>query len=151
MVPENDFAQQYINDDVNDNSDSALDLSAVLGHNNDADSSHLQRTQGLARPGQSASDTATAALAQYHTMTVPRPTEQAFLNQPTENGDRGADALSDQNNARIASDVGFSAQHEAEQSPPDLPAQSLPPTSKPAVGTDEWHKVRKDNHKEGMS
>ncbi|QIX01529.1 hypothetical protein AMS68_007046 [Peltaster fructicola] len=119
LAPDNDFTQQYINDDVDESADNGLDFSAVLAQS-EADPSHVQRIQALARPGQSASDTATAALAH-------------LLSQQADNGER-TEAV-DQTNA------------EGESSPSDLPPQGQN-SVKPAVGSDEWHKVRRDNHKE---
>jgi hypothetical protein len=70
----------------------------------------------------SVGDTAAAALA-YHQMTVPQATELQFQTQNSGDGSFGMGA------------------------PSDSPPQSA--THKPQVGTDEWHKVRRDNHKEG--
>lgn len=98
----------------------------------------------------SASDTATAALAQYHTMTVPQPTENTFKHQPTEGGDRVSATPVDQTpNQRSGSfgDMEVNASNGDASSPSG--AQATPGGSKPSVGSDEWHKVRRDNHKEG--
>lgn len=100
-------------------------------------------------------------MAQYHTMTVPQSTEQAFMTQPTDqSGDRGATANSESGNTNAQprtssfSDFDISqANNEAGQnggsgSPTGANAAGGP---KPQVGTEEWHKVRRDNHKEGKS
>ncbi|KAF2861197.1 hypothetical protein K470DRAFT_193865, partial [Piedraia hortae CBS 480.64] len=86
-----------------------------------------------------ASDTAAAAMAQYRTMTVPQPTEQTFMHQtgdasPGNTGARGngyGDYEVPKGNGEAAQDEGPTGM-----------------SSKPAVGTQEWHKIRKDNHKE---
>jgi len=107
-----------------------------------------QHNHGDAHPNgggnaSAATDTAAAALTAYGNMTVPQPTEMSFANQPTQgtadsfnmgqNSDFGLDALGNQQSA-------------GDQSPSG-PGSA----NKPAVGSDEWHKVRRDNHKEGKS
>ena len=104
-----EFEQQYLHHAEDD--DHHIDFSSVLGqptHNESAlidEQPPPQPQQQLQQPEQqttnhqpshshnkgiipSASDTATAALAQYHTMSVPQPTENTFMHQPTEGGDR---------------------------------------------------------------
>jgi bHLH factor len=84
-----------------------------------------------------ASSTAAAALAAgiYPTMTIPQPTDVSFATQGSD-GDRGQDS----------SFMDNSQQNDSFMENP-TPSRA----SKPAVGSDEWHKVRKDNHKEGKS
>ena len=116
-----------------------------------------QRSQSQGQNmGQSASDTATAALA-YHTMTVPQPTENAFMVQPTagaEGGDQSGIVTGDQGSAqqRTSSfgemDPPTSAANGEHGSP--NAGDSTPGGGKPTVGSEEWHKVRRDNHKEGI-
>lgn len=77
--------------------------------------------------------TAAAALGVYPGMTVPQPTDISFATQPSD-GDRNQDSFLD--NSQQAGDSFM------EGSTPSGRG------SKPAVGSDEWHKVRKDNHKE---
>ncbi|CAG8954539.1 hypothetical protein HYALB_00001492 [Hymenoscyphus albidus] len=80
-----------------------------------------------------ASSTAAAALAGiYPTMTIPQPTGVSFASQ---------DPDSDRN-----PDNSFMDNSQAGESFMENPQP--PRTPKPAVGSDEWHKVRKDNHKE---
>merc|ERR1711939_1185511 len=50
-------------------------------HGNEQPQVHHQEHNPSADVGQSASDTAAAAMAQYHTMTIPQTTEQSFLQQ----------------------------------------------------------------------
>jgi bHLH factor len=108
----------------------------------------------------SASDTAAAAMAQYHTMTVPQSTEEAFMSQVVESAqsERPNSASIDQGSLgaqqRTGSfdfDVGLKDTTAASngEGSPTAPSQTPGSSSKPAVGTDEWHKVRRDNHKEG--
>ncbi|KAI9050197.1 hypothetical protein LZ554_006338 [Drepanopeziza brunnea f. sp. 'monogermtubi'] len=78
--------------------------------------------------------TAQAALAGiYPTMTVPQATDVAFATQDSDGGRDNPYMDSNQN------DGGYPGygQEPVERS-----------RGKPAVGSDEWHKVRKDNHKE---
>jgi len=88
-----------------------------------------------------ASSTAAAALAGiYPTMTIPQPTDISFATQGSDI-DRGQDS----------SFMGDSQQ--GGDSFMDTPSQQNQSSgrssgSKPVVGSDEWHKVRKDNHKE---
>lgn len=77
--------------------------------------------------------TAAAALGIYPTMTVPQPTDVSFANQ-TSDSDRNDQSFVD---SQDMNDFMSTPQHGGRS------------TGKPAVGSDEWHKVRKDNHKEG--
>ena len=81
---------------------------------------------------QSATDTAAAALSYSHGL------PDLQFSQST--GD---------NDASFQGATGFSLdalKDGAAQSSPTAPGSA----SKPPVGSDEWHKVRRDNHKEGM-
>lgn len=161
-----EFENHYLqtDDDGMNNADGVMDFSPALaalvqrgGDHDDAEHDSAQLpVQGGDGSGQSASDTAAAAMAQYHTMTVPQSTEQSFMTQ-TEGGDR--------QNSTSAEQGGSNAQHRHSSFGDfDTSAAQLSPNgetspvaggasggSKPAVGSEEWHKVRKDNHKEGMS
>lgn len=91
-----------------------------------------------------ASSTAAAALAGiYPTMTIPQPTDVSFASQVSE-GDRNQDSsfLNDSQQA----DNSFIES----QTPSHPPSSGRAAGNKPVVGSDEWHKVRKDNHKEGL-
>ncbi|KAG9204794.1 hypothetical protein B5807_06470 [Epicoccum nigrum] len=98
----------------------------------------------------SVGDTAAAALA-YHQMTVPQATELQFQTQPT--GGDNAFNMGDHQQQTSMQDFSLEALKAATQTGrPGQPANSdSPPQSashKPVVGSDEWHKVRRDNHKE---
>lgn len=81
-----------------------------------------------------ASSTAAAALAGiYPTMTIPQPTDVSFASQGS--GDQNQDSFMD-------------TSQQGNDSFLENPTPSRT-SSKPAVGSEEWHKVRKDNHKEG--
>ncbi|KAK3113316.1 basic helix-loop-helix protein [Teratosphaeriaceae sp. CCFEE 6253] len=124
-----------------------------------------QTRGGGGGPQPSASDTAAAAMAQYHTMTVPQTTESAFMRQvhdPATDGAPGnssgagdpASAQQRQDGNSFANFDPEAPQKEGEGSPGENGETSpgggpgAPGGPKPAVGSDEWHKVRRDNHKE---
>lgn len=101
----------------------------------------------------SVGDTAAAALA-YHQMTVPQATELQFQTQAT--GGDNAFNMGDHQQQTSMQDFSLEALKAATQTGrPGQPANSDSPpqsaTHKPQVGSDEWHKVRRDNHKEGES
>lgn len=104
-------------------------------------------------------NTAAAALAAgiLPQLTVPQPTELSFVStgSGTDDGDQQLDAsfsLGGQENGQnhhtqgtpynLGNFQGTAAQMAAAR-------ESINAGNKPAVGSDEWHKVRKDNHKEG--
>lgn len=85
-------------------------------------------------------------------MTVPQPTSMNFAPEGTVRVggpmDTGYNAISppgpqdQQQQQMIPAQAGGNIGHHG------APAQPTP-SQKPAVGTEEWHKVRRDNHKEG--
>ncbi|KAI9890521.1 MAG: basic helix-loop-helix protein [Vezdaea aestivalis] len=77
-----------------------------------------------------ATTTAAAALGMYPTISVPQPTDLAFTNPGAGNDGEGS----------------FMDQGEPGNFPGNRGDGSF--TSKPVVGSDEWHRVRRDNHKE---
>lgn len=99
----------------------------------------------------STASTAAAALGMYPTMQVPQSTEETFASQHVGDGSGvGGPDTSPYNTA----DVSGVGQAEGLQAlGGDSNGVVKRPISgiqvKPAVGTDEWHKMRKDNHKEG--
>ena len=108
---------------VSPNSGEALQDFSDLHHQGDQNGS-----------AEHASSTAAAALAGiYPTMSIPQPTEVSFATQGSDS-DRNPDA-SFMDNSQAGDS--FMEQSQPVRAP------------KPAVGSDEWHKVRKDNHKEG--
>lgn len=187
-VPVHDFSQHHYmggGDEVMEHTESGLDFAAVLSaHNNDSgehDQQHQhdqhqlqlqhQHEQSLINeqhhglPGQggpSASDTAAAAMAQYHTMTVPQSTEEAFMRSAAEAvGDEpdSASAEPGASNHQQRSSFGFGGfdmdnakdtKGSPDGDPSPTAAQGNESSSKLQVGSVEWHRVRKDNHKEGM-
>jgi len=82
-----------------------------------------------------ASSTAAAALAGiYPTMTIPQPTDVSFT---THGSEERQESFMDNNQEGFNMESNSNTQSSGRGS-----------GSKPAVGSDEWHKVRKDNHKE---
>lgn len=86
-----------------------------------------------------ATSTAAAALGIYPTMTIPQPTGVQFQTQGSE-GDANQDSFMD-----------TSQQNESYMDNSTAGTGRQGSGSKPAVGSEEWHKVRKDNHKEGKA
>lgn len=164
-----EFEQQYIHHAEDDDTHIDFSMSVMPQHSHTDDAMVTEQPpQQLQQPEQqtpnhqrshshsqqgvipSASDTATAALAQYHTMSVPEPTENTFMHQPTEGGDRVSATPVDQTpGPRSGSfgDIEANGPNGDASSPSG--AQATPGGSKPSVGSEEWHKVRRDNHKEG--
>lgn len=111
--------------------------------------------------GQSASDTATAAL--HYSMTVPQSTDESFMEQAAREAHRDSSATFTLGDGPPQDPVSYGEFPSLEQlkdpSQPQGEAPAITGTedspsaetnpNKPAVGTDQWHKVRRDNHKEG--
>ncbi|KAB8349671.1 hypothetical protein FH972_023689 [Carpinus fangiana] len=118
----------------------SFDLAHVLqqdGSDSSALGTNANGGDGSNKPDNNSSvDAAAAALAHNYSMTVPAHPGDGFGNVPTVGGDTSFNPdgteLDDANAGGSNGDNGGS------------PSSAR----KPAVGTDEWHKVRKDNHKE---
>ncbi|KAH6702018.1 hypothetical protein DL95DRAFT_307135 [Leptodontidium sp. 2 PMI_412] len=93
---------------------------------------NLHQGGHLDHNGEHASTAAAALAGIYPTMTVPQPTDVSFATQGSD-GDRN-DSFMD-NSQQDSMVYGDGNVHSGR-------------VSKPAVGSEEWHKVRKDNHKE---
>lgn len=142
----------------NSNSDLADQVTAnfLAAHNAGATDDDMQQQFDVHQNGgntASVGDTAAAALA-YHQMTVPQPTELQFQTQGS-SGDSFSMGDHHQNQAgmqdfslealKAATQTTRTGQSAQSESPPQSASH------KPTVGSDEWHKVRRDNHKEGKS
>jgi hypothetical protein len=115
--------------DTNQQDLDALQDYSGLHHGND---------QNGAADHANASSTAAAALAGiFPTMTIPQPTDVSFASQNSD-PDRNPES-SFMDNSQQGGDSFM------ETATPSGRGTG----SKPSVGSDEWHKVRKDNHKEG--
>ena len=105
--------------------------------------------------------TAAAALAaNMPHLTVPQPTELSFPGTgPSNDPDRqlessfdlGGASDADQNHHAPGAAYSLEAYQGGSHSDPQSGRDPEGTGVKPAVGTDEWHKVRRDNHKEGKS
>lgn len=134
----------------------------TAGQDFSAISQHLVRHVGNPNHGlpenSHASSTAAAALAGIMPqLTVPQPTDLSFVGTgSSQEGDRQLDTSFDLGGPDVA------ANHNVQGTPYHMggfPGGGGPvPTGrevsngggiKPAVGSEEWHKVRRDNHKEG--
>lgn len=105
-----------------------------------------------------ASSTAAAALGtMYPTLHIPQPTEETFATQTVGETEHHQEPSFGSNDMMPHSDglppPDPSAGGLGQQSPQNgirtSHSYSTPTPHKPAVGSEEWHKMRKDNHKEG--
>ncbi|QLI71846.1 Transcriptional regulator CBF1 [Metarhizium brunneum] len=100
-----------------------------------------------------ATSTAQAALGMYPTLHVPPSTEEQFAAQVAAEGDHQSEAAF---NAEIAQPDMMDPSAVTQQTPANggqppahrYSTSSAPSNPKPTVGSEEWHKMRKDNHKE---
>ena len=126
---------------------------------NSNDFSHI--SQELARhvAGAMPSTAAAALAASMPQLTVPRPTELSFpSNGPDTDAERQLDSSfdmgggsdGDQNHQTQGASYNLSA-YQGDSAAQGQAGREIEGVggSKPAVGSDEWHKVRRDNHKEG--
>lgn len=147
-----DFAAQYLT-----HSEGELTLAEALAQHNAGGIEHGVHDPGASN-GQSATDTASAAL--HYSMTVPTATEATFLAQTP--GDGVGRASSASFDLGVSSNNGpqgtnafeeFADLDQLKDGSAQAVAESSPTgdgnANKPAIGSDEWHKVRRDNHKEG--
>lgn len=106
-----------------------------------------------------ATSTAQAALGMYPTLHVPPSTEEQFAAQAGPEGDHGHDSSF---NPDVSPPDGLlDNSNVAPNQQPPPPSNGVQPQGhrystssasgnpKPSVGSEEWHKMRKDNHKEG--
>lgn len=102
-----------------------------------------------------ATSTAQAALGMYPTLHVPPSTEEQFAAQATADGehhhhDTSFNPEMPQPDMMDPSAVGQQPPPNGVQPPSHrYSTSSATPNPKPTVGSEEWHKMRKDNHKEG--
>lgn len=136
---------------ADDPTQQSFDLSALQAHQQ-ATSPQGNVGPGPNGPGTANMDTAAAALNHY-SMTVPPHPAQEFMSQPTAPTSYTDPPIGEvQAPGDFQGLDGTGAQPQDPNAPPDqqLPGAASPDggPGKPAVGSDEWHKVRKDNHKE---
>ncbi|KAF2033529.1 hypothetical protein EK21DRAFT_58547 [Setomelanomma holmii] len=138
----------------NSNSDLADQVTAnfLAAHNAGTDDDMQQQFDVHQNGSNTASvgDTAAAALA-YHQMTVPQATELQFQTQGSGSdsfsmGDHHQQQTGMQDFSLEALKAVTQTGRSGQAAPSDSPPQST--AHKPPVGSEEWHKVRRDNHKE---
>jgi bHLH factor len=148
---------------------------AVASGVNVADFNALQQAAAAdhtdASDPSNATSTAQAALGMYPTLHVPPSTEEQFSAQVAVDPDHGhGDAF--KHDTPFSTDVTQQTDplmdSAVNQNPPPPPngvqthapppppharyvIQPPPSNPKPSVGSEEWHKMRKDNHKEGKN
>lgn len=96
-----------------------------------------------------ATTTAQAALGMYPTLHVPPSTEEQFAAQAADNDEHQHDPNAF--NPDMTHDMMDGVAHQPQngvQQQRHYSASSQGGNPKPPVGSDEWHKLRKDNHKE---
>jgi hypothetical protein len=103
----------------------------------------------------SATSTAQAALGMYPTLHVPPSTEEQFAAQAAAEAEQHAHDNGfnpDVPQPDVLLDAGVPGQppntNGLHQHPPRYSASTPTSNPKPTVGSEEWHKMRKDNHKE---
>lgn len=148
-----------------ENAIQATEAHAANGGMNVADFNALQQAtqEGNEVPDPaSATSTAQAALGMYPTLHVPPSTEEQFAAQAAaDTGEHHHHDATSFNPPDVTQPDGLLDDHTVHQphqpSPngvqqPPAPRFATSPTGsnpKPTVGSEEWHKMRKDNHKEG--
>lgn len=123
--------------------------SFLAAHNASTNEDDMQQQYG--GNNQSVGDTAAAALAHYQ-MTVPQATEISFQQQSS-TGDGSSFSMGDHHQGQGMQDFSLEALKAATSTSRSgqTTGNESPPAStshKPTVGSEEWHKVRRDNHKE---
>ncbi|KAI1002380.1 hypothetical protein K3495_g5824 [Podosphaera aphanis] len=109
----------------------------ALQNYNSLQQNHLDVHNGHNGSTEHASTAAAALAGIYPQMTVPQPTEVSFAAQDNDSNRNQEPSFLDSNQQ------GQESYMERQSSSGDRGS-----ASKPAVGSEEWHKVRKDNHKE---
>lgn len=152
--------------DLQGDVDGTTTTTANNNNNNDTENNNPQDTDeghpaqqdpnGSSNPANATSTAAAALAGIFPNMTAPQPSfrSSASAGEPDRNLDppfaMGADEGSQPQHAAPVFDLDEVARRAGM---PRLPANlSAPPVStlsKPIVGSEEWHRVRRDNHKEG--
>lgn len=138
-------------------SNDTSDLQFLAAHNASTNDEEMQQhfDQNGGANASSVGDTAVAALAYHHQMNVPQATELSFQTQNS-SGEGASFNMGDHQTQQTGmQDFSLEALKAATQTPRSGQAvtnESPPNTGghKPPVGSEEWHKVRRDNHKEGQ-
>ena len=136
-----------------------LDESPQSGYHNDSSRAGYGIQHHIAQHLAAESSQAAAALAaSMPHMTVPQPTELSFPSTGSggdterhidSSFDMGAGSDGDQNQHTQGGHFSVDTMYAGNPNQQPQSHEGGGGGVKPAVGTDEWHKVRKDNHKEG--
>ncbi|KAI1490058.1 hypothetical protein F5X96DRAFT_575374 [Biscogniauxia mediterranea] len=95
-----------------------------------------------------ASSTAAAALGtMYPTLHVPQSTEETFAAQATADSENHSEPSYGHNDIIPSENLNDTSNNSTSQQPSQNGVRNNT-NPKPAVGSEEWHKLRKDNHKE---
>lgn len=142
---------------ANDLSDQAT-ASFLAAHNAGTNDEDMQQPFDVHQNGganNSTVDNTNLATVAYHQMQVPQSTEQQFLPQSGA-GDAAAFNMGDHHQQQQTGMQDFSLEALKAATQTSRGGQATgndsSPTNaghKPPVGSEEWHKVRRDNHKEG--
>ncbi|KAF7558699.1 hypothetical protein G7046_g5457 [Stylonectria norvegica] len=124
----------------------ALQQAAAAEHNEAPEQSNATTTAQAAQ----------AALGMYPTLHVPPSTEEQFAAQAAAEGDHGHDNSFNPDVSQSDSIMDPQPVTTPQQTPtngvqhpgPRYSTSAAPHNPKPTVGSEEWHKMRKDNHKE---
>lgn len=134
------------NEAMNQTSTEALDFASLPQGQNGSNAD--QPANGANQPD--ATSTAVAALAGiFPTMTVPQPTDISFANSSGTDNERNLDPSFNEGASLQAGG------NDSDDSPRGGVGRQLSSGGesgqprKPTVGSDEWHRIRRDNHKEG--
>ena len=124
---------------------------APNGNSNNFSTLSEQLTREMANANSSQGPMEFSMIQQIPQMNVPQPTDMSFAPPASTNDtDRQVDssfALNPEGNQNTEENFRYDEPYSGQQ-PPTKEATNGSP-NKPAVGTDEWHKQRRDNHKEG--
>ena len=135
------------NGNADESNDQLDDLLSGEGH----EFSHLaQQLANHAHQNNATPSTAAAALAaSMPHITIPQPTELSFQSTNTANDDDQVESSFDMGGEGHQNHHTEGTPYNLDAYTGDGAARGQGGGNKPAVGTDEWHKVRRDNHKEG--
>lgn len=128
-----------------------LEFGAMAPHHNGDD--HAPPPPNAPDPSDATSTAAAALAGIYPTMTVPQSTDLSFASSASAGDpDRNLDpsfGMTEHDGGHPHHPHGRSSFDLAGPRPMTAPGRDAN-APKPAVGSDEWHRVRRDNHKEGM-
>ena len=127
--------------------------SSANGNSNDFSTLSEQLQRGMANANNAQGQIEFSMMPSIPQMNVPQPTDLSFAQTASTNDtDRQVDssfAMSGEGNQNHEEQFHYDEPYNGPQPPTKENANGS--SNKPAVGTDEWHKQRRDNHKEGLT